>query len=85
MTYLPGTGSRSGTQRSGTASSTAPRRCVQGRVVAPPVADPYAAVVWVPTRPDGAADDVEPTWVRHDRLVEIAHPNAVSGVEDARP
>ncbi|GAA1192378.1 hypothetical protein [Prauserella alba] len=47
---------------------------VHGHVVAPPVSDPYAAVVWLPTRPDGAADDAEPTWVRRDRVVDFTHP-----------
>ncbi|MCP2251406.1 hypothetical protein LY13_000134 [Prauserella aidingensis] len=67
VTYLPGTATAPQT-------TTAPRQCVQGHVVAPPVPDPYTAVVWLPTRPDGAADDIEPTWVRHDRVVEFTHP-----------
>ncbi|MBB3665642.1 MULTISPECIES: hypothetical protein [Prauserella salsuginis group] len=71
VTYLPG-------------GAPATRHCLQqnvghekvvhGHVVAPPVPDPYTAVVWLPTRPDGAADDVEPTWVRHDRVVDFTHP-----------
>lgn len=56
-------------------SATATRPYLVGHVVAPPVPDPYAAVVWLPTRPDGAADDVEPTWVRHDRVVDLTHPS----------
>ncbi|KID31561.1 hypothetical protein [Prauserella rugosa] len=77
VTYVPGCagpGSRSGAPAAG--------RCVLGRVVAPPVTDPYAAVVWVPTRPDGAAEDTEPTWVRHDRLVEVGGQGGPSGRVD---
>ncbi|MFC4003261.1 hypothetical protein ACFS2C_15800 [Prauserella oleivorans] len=54
-----------------TSSPSSGGLCRHGKVVAPPIADPYTAILWVPTRPDGAADDTEPTWVRHDRVVDI--------------
>lgn len=66
VTYLPG-------------SPAGTRQCLQGHVVAPPVPDPYTAVVWLPTRPDGAADDTEPTWVRHDRVVDFTHATRALG------
>ncbi|NIJ12433.1 hypothetical protein FHU38_002777 [Saccharomonospora amisosensis] len=46
--------------------------CRHGTVVANPISDPYTAVVWIPTQPDESAEDTEPTWVRHDRVVDVA-------------
>lgn len=45
--------------------------CQQGRVVTAPIADPYTAALWFPTRPDDAGEDTEPTWIRHDRVVDV--------------
>jgi hypothetical protein len=42
-----------------------------GQVVANPISDPYTALLWLPTRPDDAPRDADPTWVRHDRVVEV--------------
>ena len=48
------------------------RRCRRGTVAGAPIFDQYTSEVWVPVQPDGTSDDVEPSLIRKDSIIDIA-------------
>ncbi|HVW41194.1 MAG TPA: hypothetical protein VHC18_07580 [Amycolatopsis sp.] len=48
------------------------RFCRRGTVAGAPIFDRYTSEVWVPVQPDGTSEDVEPSLIRQDSIIDIA-------------
>ncbi|HJQ47220.1 MAG TPA: hypothetical protein VJ870_13020 [Amycolatopsis sp.] len=48
------------------------RLCRRGTVTGAPIFDRYTSQVWVPVQPDGTSEDIEPSLIRKDSIIDIA-------------
>ena len=48
------------------------RLCRRGTVTGASIFDRYTSQVWVPVQPDGSSEDVEPSLIRRDSIIDVA-------------